>query len=349
MPHDTIRAVRVHKHGPPETLRVENMERPLPGPGTVRVRLAAMALNHLDLWVRRGIPGVRFPLPLIPGSDGAGIIDELGPGVRGFERGSRVFVLPATSCGNCGRCLAGDDNLCPEYGILGETSDGTSASEVVLPASSVAHLPDGIDFVDGASFGLSFLTAWQMLVRKARVMPGDRVLLHAAASGVSSAGIQIARHLGALIAATAGSPEKLELAKNLGADAVFDYRDDSWVDGVREWAGRSGVDVVLDHVGEATFAKSLKVLARGGRYVFCGSSSGHRLETDFRRIFFKNYEILGSTMGPRGDLFRIVELISKGRLRTVVDSVFPLSRIADAHRRLEQRRALGKVVVTMEE
>jgi NADPH:quinone reductase-like Zn-dependent oxidoreductase len=192
------------------------------------------------------------------------------------------------------------------------------------------------------------MTAWQMLVGKARVTAGDRVLVHAAASGVSTAGIQIARHLGALVAATAGSPQKLELARMLGADATFDYRDDSWPDGVRDWAGGANVDVVFDHVGEATFENSLRVLARGGRYVFCGSTSGHVLKTDFRRVFFKNYEILGSTMGSRGDLFRVAELIAAGRFRPVVDSTFPLSRIADAHAHLGNRRALGKVVVTMD-
>lgn len=345
----TIRVARIHEHGPPETLRLEPVPRPEPGPGEVRVRIAAMALNHLDIWVRRGIPGVRFPLPMIPGSDASGLVDAVGPGVAGHARGDRVFVLPATSCGVCAECLGGADNLCDEYRILGENRDGTSAEAIVLPAASVAPLPDSIGFVDGAAFGLSFLTAWQMLVHKAHVGAGDRVLVHAAASGVSSAGIQIARLLGARVVATAGHEEKLALARRLGADLALDYRDSGWVERARTWAGGPRFQVVFDHVGEATFGDSLRVLARGGRYVFCGSTSGHALQTDFRRLFFKNYELLGSTMGPRGDLFTIADLIAEGRLAPVVDRTFSFDAIADAHRHVEERRAIGKVVVRVDD
>ncbi len=348
MAMDTMRAVRIHEHGGPDALRLEDVPRPEPGPGEVCVRMGAMALNHLDVWIRRGIPGVRYPLPIVPGSDGAGLVEALGPGTAGPAPGTRVFVLPATSCGRCQPCLSGRDNLCAEYRILGEHRDGTSAELVVLPASSVAALPDGIDMASGASFGLSFLTAWQMLVHKARVRPGERVLVHAAASGVSVAGVQIARHLGARVAATAGAPEKLALAKELGADLVADYREASWVDEVREWAGGPCVDVVFDHVGADTFRHSMRVLARGGRYVFCGSTSGHELTIDLRRLFYKNYEILGSTMGRRGDLLRVAELMASGDLRAVVDRSFPLDDVAEAHRHLEARRAAGKVVVTID-
>ncbi|MDH3285766.1 MAG: zinc-binding dehydrogenase [Acidobacteriota bacterium] len=349
MPKDTIRVVRIHEHGGPEVLRIEDAPRPEPGPAEVRVRMGAMALNHLDVWVRRGIPGVRFPLPVVPGSDGAGVVDALGAGVGGPVPGTRVFVLPATSCGRCQACLSGVDNLCAEYRILGEHRDGTAAETVVLPAANVAPLPDDVDMAGGASFGLSFLTAWQMLVHKARVVPGDRVLVHAAASGVSTAGLQIARHLGAIVAATAGTAAKRALARKLGADLVVDYGAESWVDEVRDWAGGPEIDVVFDHVGADTLADSLRVLKRGGRYVFCGSTSGHELATDLRRLFYKNLEILGSTMGRRGDLFRIAGLMGAGRLRPVVDRAFSLDKISDAHRRLEARQALGKVVVTIDE
>jgi len=343
---DTIRAWRIVEHGAPEVLRLDEVPLPEPGPGEVRVRMEAMALNHLDLWVRRGIPGVRFPLPLVPGSDGAGTVDAVGPGVAGIEPGTRVFVLPGVSCGRCAACLAGRDNYCREYGILGESRDGTSAEAIVLPATNVAPVPPRLSLEEAASFGLVYLTAWHMLVHKARVRAGERVLVHAAASGVSSAGIQIARLHGARVVATAGSPEKLALARDLGAEEAFDYREEDWPARVREWAGPDGIDIVFDHVGEQTFGPSLRVLGRGGRYVFCGATTGPRLEADMRLVFFRNFEVLGSTMGRRADLLRVADLLAAGRLRAVVDPhTFTFEDLPAAHRHLEERRALGKVVV----
>ncbi len=343
---ETIRAFRVHEHGAPDVLRLEELPLPEPGPGEVRVRMEAMALNHLDLWVRRGIAGVRFPLPLVPGSDGAGRVDAVGDGVTGIEPGTRVFVLPGVSCGRCAACLAGRDNYCREYGILGESRDGTAAEAVVLPAANVAPVPAGISLEEAASFGLVYLTAWHMLVHKARVRAGERVLVHAAASGVSSAGIQVARLHGARVIATAGSPEKLALARELGAEEAVNYREEDWVSRVKAWAGPGGIDVVFDHVGEETFGPSLRVLGRGGRYVFCGATTGPRLETDLRLVFFRNFEILGSTMGRRADLLRVAGLIAAGRLRAVVDPArFRFEELPAAHRHLEERKARGKVVV----
>ncbi|MBP7147763.1 MAG: zinc-binding dehydrogenase [Acidobacteria bacterium] len=340
-----MRAVRIHGHGGPEALRVEDFPLPEPGPGEVRVRLAAMALNHLDLWVRRGIPGVKFPLPLILGADGAGRVDALGEGVAGPLPGTRVFLMPGISCNRCPECLAGRDNLCPSYGLLGEDHNGTAAEAIVVPATNIAPLPDSIGFEDGAAFPLTFLTAQHMLEHKARLRPGDRVLVHAAASGVGSAAIQLARLGGALVAATAGSAPKLALAQELGADFAVNYNDEDWVAQVRGWAGPRGIAAVIDHVGQATFAGSLRVLAKGGRYVVAGASSGFELKADFRHVFFKNLEILGSTMGRRADLYRLSELLKFGRVRVVIDSVVPLDQIAEAHRRLEARAALGKIVV----
>ncbi len=343
-----MKAYRIEAHGGPETLTLSDLPRPEPGPGEVRVRLVAMALNHLDLWVRRGIEGVRFPLPLVGGSDGAGVVEALGPGVDGPPPGTAVFVLPGVSCGACRACLAGRDNLCQHYGILGESRDGTAAEAIVLPRTNVAPIPAGLDFQQAASFGLTFMTAWHMLVHKARLAPGERILFHAGASGVSSAGIQIARQQGALIAATAGSTDKLDFARGLGSDLVVDYRDEQWTRTVRQWAGDEGLDVVFDHVGEQTFAPSMRLLGKGGRYVFCGATSGFALRSDFRPVFFKNQEILGSTMGRRADLLAVAELIAAGRLRPTVARVFPFDQMAEAHAFLEGRRALGKVVVTID-
>jgi 2-desacetyl-2-hydroxyethyl bacteriochlorophyllide A dehydrogenase len=340
-----MRAFRIHEHGGPEALRLEELPLPEPGPGEVRVRLEAMALNHLDIWVRRGIPGVRFPLPIVPGCDGAGRIDALGDGVAGPLPGTRVFVMPGVSCMRCEACLAGKDNLCPSYAILGEARNGTATEHLVLPATSIWPLADALDLESGAAFGLTFLTAWHMLVHKAHVEPGMRVLVHAAASGVSVAAIQVARLYGARVVATAGTPEKRTLALSLGAEEAYDSKDLAWVKKAREWAGPRGVQVVADHVGQETFPGSLQTLGKGGRYVFVGASSGFEMKADFRPVFFKNLEILGSTMGRRADLVTIAQLIGAGRLKVVVDSVFPFEEMAAAHRRLEERKALGKVVV----
>ncbi len=342
------RVYRLHEHGGPEALKLETRPLPEPGPGELRVRMGAIALNHLDLWVRRGIPGVRFPLPLIPGSDGAGCVDALGPGVSGPTPGTEVFVLPGLSCGRCRHCLAGDDNLCAEYHILGESCDGTAAESVILPASNVAPIPEGLSLEAAAAFPLTFMTAWQMLVRKARVRPGDRVLVHAAASGVSSAGIQIASLFGARVTATASSQEKRDLALELGAELALDSRDAAWTKELKAWAAPEGFDIVFDHVGAATFAPSMRLLGKGGRYVFCGATSGFDLSTDFRPVFFKNHEILGSTMGSRADLLRIAKLIAAGRLSPVLARTFPFSELGEAHAFLEERRALGKVVVRLD-
>lgn len=346
MTKTTIQAVRIHEHGGPDVLRFEELPLPEPGPGEVRVRLTAMALNHLDLWVRRGIPGVTFPLPLIPGCDGAGRIEALGEGVAGPLPGTRVFLFPGLSCMRCPRCLDGMDNLCPSYGILGESRNGTATEAIVVPASNVAPVPEKLDWPQTAAFPLTFLTAWNMLVHKLRLVPGQKILVHAAGSGLSSAGLQMARLLGASIAATATSPEKAKLAEELGAECVVNPRERDWTKKVRAWAGPSGLDAVFDHLGEETFGPSLRLLAKGGRYVFAGATTGFEMKTDFRLVFFKNLEILGSTMGRRADLFRIAELVNDGKLRPIVDSVFPFPDMAAAHQRLESRQALGKVVVT---
>lgn len=343
----TMAAYRIHRHGGPETLKVEEVALPEPGPGEVRVRVEAMALNHLDLWVRRGIPGVKFPLPLTGGSDGAGRVEALGPGVEGPEPGTPVFILPGVSCGCCRHCLAGRDNYCRSYGILGESRDGTAAERIVVPRANVAPIPEGLDAPAAASFPLTYLTAWHMLVHKARIRPGDRVLIHAGASGVSSAGIQIARHMGGLIAATAGSEAKLQLARDLGADLCVHYKEPGWTEAIKTWAGRGGLDIVFDHVGEETFPPSLRLLGKGGRYVFCGASSGSDLHADFRPVFFKNQEILGSTMGRKADLLRVAELFASGRFRPVIGKTFTFDQLPEAHAFLEARRALGKVVVTL--
>jgi NADPH:quinone reductase-like Zn-dependent oxidoreductase len=347
MADDTMHAIRIHAHGGVDQLRLEQVPVPDPGPGEVRVQVRASGLNHLDLWVRRGVPGHTFPLPMTPGCDAAGVISALGAGVENWKEGDEVVLAPGLSCGICPACLSGEDHLCPRYGILGETRDGTNAEFVVVPARNLMARPQTLDFAASASFSLTFLTAWHMLIARAELRPGETVLVHAAGSGVSAAGIQIARLFGARILATAGSEEKLQRARDLGAHETLSYRDPEWPRQVRALAGKGGVNVVLDHVGTDTFAGSLRSLAKGGRYVFCGATSGFELKTDFRPVFFKNLSILGSTMGGQGELRRIRDLVAAGHLVPVIDRVLPLEKVAEAHQILEDRQAFGKLVLSL--
>lgn len=340
-----MRAVVVHEHGGFEALRFEEREVREPGPGEVRIRVKAVGLNHLDIWVRKGVPGHRFPLPLIPGSDVAGLVDALGAGVEGVRPGDKVVVSPGISCGTCRECRAGEEPLCGQFGILGETRDGGCAEFLEVPRRNALPMPTNLDFSEAAAIPLVFLTAWHMLVAKAGLRPGQSVLIHAAGSGVSSAAIQIARLLGAKVMATAGSREKCEKALELGAEETVNYREADFVQEVRRWTDKRGVDLALDHVGEDTFDRTIRCLAKGGSYVTCGATSGYQMKTDFRPVYFKSLSILGSTMGGSHELMDVLDLVQAGSLRPVVDRVMPLRRVADAHRHLESRSGFGKTVL----
>lgn len=342
-----MRAVVIREHGDVDRLRFEDRPVPEAEAGDVRVRVRAVGLNHLDVWVRRGVPGHAFPLPIVPGCDVAGIVDAVGPGVGGWSEGDEVVVAPGVSCGTCPACREGREPLCTHYGILGESCDGGCAEYLVTTPRSLFHKPGRLSFPEAAAIPLVFLTAWHMLVDRASVRPGDRVLVHAAGSGVSSAAIQIARLWGADVIATAGSEPKCKLARDLGADQAINYRENDFVAGVRAWTAKRGVDVVVDHVGTDTFAGSLRCLAKGGRYVTCGATSGYDMRTDFRLVFFKNLSILGSTMGSNHELARVLERVEAGELHPVIDRVLPFDRIADAHRHLENRNAVGKTVLEL--
>jgi len=341
-----LKAVVVRQHGGPEVLLSEDRPLPEPGPGEVRLRVRAVALNHLDVWVRRGVPGHPFPLPIVPGCDVAGVVDALGPGTAGpFKPGDAALVAPGISCGACAACSLGDDHLCRDYGILGETRDGGCAEAVVVPARNLLPHPAGLAPEMAAAIPLVFLTAWHMVVERARVRPGETMLVHAAGSGVSSAAIQIGKVIGARVFATAGTDAKAEKARALGADEAINYREKDFSAEIRRLTAKRGVDAIVDHVGPDTWEKNIRSLARGGRLVLCGSTSGFEVRTDARFLFFKNLSVLGSTMGSRGELHRVLELVGQGRLRPVVDSVLPLAEVAEGHRRLEAREAFGKIVL----
>ncbi len=342
-----MRCVVIREHGGYDKLLFEDRDVPEPGPGEVRIQVKAAGINHLDAWVRRGVPGHAFPLPMVPGCDGSGVIDALGAGVAGLETGARVLIAPGVTEGDDECTAAGNDHLSPRYGIFGETRDGTCAEYVVVPARNAIPFADHISFEDAAAFPLATLTAWNMVMRRAQLEPGESVLIHAAGSGVSSAAIQIAKLAGAgKILTTTSSEAKAERARALGADEVIDYTDPAWSKAVKKATAGRGVDVVVDHVGEATFGGSLKTLVRGGRYVFCGATTGAQAQLHLNLVFFKNLAVLGSTMGSIGDMHRLVRLLEAGELQPIVDSVLPLDEVGEAHRRLEAREVFGKLVLT---
>lgn len=340
-----MKAVVVREHGGLEALRFEELPDPSPGPGEVVVEVRAVGLNHLDLWVRRGVPGHAFPLPLVPGSEVSGHVSSVGDGVRNLAAGDEVVLAPATSCGTCGACLAGEEEKCPDYRILGEGRDGGCADKVVVPRANVFPKPRGLSFEEAASFPLAFLTAWHMLAQRAALRPGETVLVHAAGSGVGAAAVSIAKHLGATVIATAGSAAKAAKAVELGADRAVDYSKEDFAQAVREFTARRGADVVVEHVGAATWEGSVRSLARHGRLVTCGATSGHEVGLNLRHLFFKSLSILGSTMGNFGEFREIVRLFDEGKLRPVVGRVLPLADVREAHRLLEAREVFGKIVL----
>lgn len=341
-----MRVIRFHGHGDSSVLRLEEIPTPTPAPGEVLVRVHACALNHLDLWERRGLPHVKIPLPHISGSDVAGEIAEST--VPGLAAGTRVMLQPGISCGRCEACLSGRDNECPVYDVLGYgLHPGGYAEYVAVPAANIIALPDHLDLVTAAAFPLTFLTAWHMLLTKARLQRNEQVLVLAAGSGVGQAAIQIARLFGARVIATAGSADKLERARALGADDVINHYDEDVADAVKRLTNRRGVDVVIEHVGEATWAQSVRSLARGGRLVTCGATTGPRGTVDLAALFAKQLSLLGSYMGTKGELLRAADHLFSGRLTPIVDTTFPLAEAAAAQDRLEKAGQFGKIVLTV--
>jgi NADPH:quinone reductase-like Zn-dependent oxidoreductase len=336
-----MKAVRFHEHGGPDVLRYEDAPDPTPAPGRAIVRVRACALNHLDLWQRRGLERVTIPLPHISGADVAG---EIADGGGAFAPGTRVMLQPGLSCGTCALCRAGRDNECPNYSVLGYMSDGGYAELVSVPVENVVPIPDHVDFVKAAAFPLTFLTAWHMLMTRASLAPGETVLVLAGGSGVGQAAIQIARLHGARVFATAG-PSKIEPTRALGAEVVFDHYADDFSKGVKAATGGRGVDVVIEHVGEATWDRSVRALARGGRLVICGATTGHRANVDLRHLFARQLSLLGSYMGRKTELLAAAPFFFDGKLVPAIDEVMPLQEARAAHERLEAGRQFGKIVL----
>ncbi len=344
-----MKAIVLHHHGGPEVLEAIELPEQPPGPGEVLVDIRACALNRLDLWVRGGLPGLEPTMPHVLGSDIAGVVSAIGLGVANEWLGREVVLNPGLSCGRCESCLSGWDNLCPSYRILGESARGGYAEQIVVPVANLVDKPAGLSWPEAAALPLTFLTAWQMLVVRANLRPGETVLIHAVGSGVGTAGLQIAKLLGARVIALASTDAKLARARELGADATIRTSDADWSKQVRALpeVGRRGVDVVFEHVGQTTWTESIKLCRNGGRVVTCGASSGWDARTDLRHVFFRQIQILGSTMGSKASLFTIGKLVGQGRLRPIVDRVFPLAEAAAAHRYLDQREQFGKVVLVI--
>jgi 2-desacetyl-2-hydroxyethyl bacteriochlorophyllide A dehydrogenase len=331
-----MKCVRIYEHGGFDKLVQEEIPTPTIGPTDVLVKVKATSINHLDLWIRKGLPGVKFPLPLIPGVDAAGVVVDVGATVSHVKGGDRVVVAQGISCGYCKHCLDGDDNLCKEYRLIGEHRDGADAEFLAVPARNIQRLPENVAFEAAAASALVFLTAWQMLVDKARVKQAEDVLIVGASSGVGSAGIQIAKLLGARVLATTSSEEKASGARDIGADEVINYRTENVLERVRKLTDKKGVDVVFDHVGASIWEENIKMLAKGGRLVTCGATSGYEAKTDLRYVFYKQLQILGSTMGRKGDLITIMNLIGQGKLRPVIDRILPLTEVRQAHQIVEE-------------
>ena len=315
--------------------------------GQVRVAVKAVALNHLDIWVRKGVASPKLPLPHILGCDIAGVVEAVGAGVEGINPGDAVVVNPGISCGHCERCLAGQDNLCPEYQILGEHRWGGYAELVTVPASNVLPKPTQLGWLEAAALPLTFLTAWQMVVDRLQVRPGEDVLVMAAGSGVSVAAIQIAKLHGARVIAAASNEEKLAKAKALGADEGVNYSLPDWHKEVRRLTGGKGADAVVDHTGAQYWQGVIKATAWGGRISLAGASSGYEANTPLSHIFYRQLSIFGSTMASKSRLFPILKFVEEGRLSPVVGATLPLSQAAEGHRLLEGRSVFGKVVLAV--
>ena len=338
-----MKAVFFRAHGGNEVLEYGEWPEPEPGPGEARVAIRAAAMNRLDLFVRNGIPHV--PLPQVPGSDGAGVVDAVGPGVEGLTPGDRVLLQPGLFCGTCEFCRAGEQSLCVIFRIVGEHVAGTFAEKVVVPARNLFPIPGGLSFERAAAFPLVYQTAWRMVVTRGAVRPGETVLIHGAGGGVGGAAMEIALLAGARVFATTSGEEKARRLAEAGAALVIDHGAEDVAAVVREKTGKRGVDVVIDSVGEATWMTSLKCAAKGGRIVTCGATTGPNPKEEIRLIYWKQLSILGSTMANDHEFRAMLAAVAAGKLTPRIDSTFAFSRVREAFERMEKGDHHGKIVL----
>ncbi|PYS54416.1 MAG: alcohol dehydrogenase [Acidobacteria bacterium] len=340
-----MKAVVFDKHGGPEVLRYADVPDPVAGRGEVVLEVKATSINHIDIFLRRGMPGVKVPLPKIIGSDAAGVIREIGPEVSDLRAGQRVTINPGISCGRCEFCAAGFGSQCLTYAMVGENTDGAYAELLKVPSHIVLPIPDSISFEEAAAAPLVFLTAWSMMAVKGNIRPGEDVLILGVGAGVGTAAIQIAKMLGCRVFATASTEEKLQRAKQLGADFLINYRTEEFDKKIRDLTNRRGVDVVVDYIGADTWVRSLRAARRGGRVLTCGATTGFAPQTDLRQIFFRQVQVIGSTMGSHREFLDVMKCVFRGQLKPVIDRVLPLKEAPKGHELIEARAVFGKIVL----
>ena len=340
-----MQAVQFTDHGEREVIEYGDYPDPAVGDGEVLVDVKAGALNHLDVWTRRGLPGLELEMPHVPGSDAAGVVREVGPAVTRFEEGDRVALLAGVNCGDCEFCRHGEETMCETYHIIGEHVPGVHAELAAIPEDNLVRVPEGVDWETAAAAPLVFQTAWRMLVTRAKIQAGEKVLVLGASGGVGHAAVQIAAHAGAEVYATGSSEAKLEAAREHGADYAINYEDEAFDERIYGLTDGRGVDIVVDHIGEATYADSLRSLAKGGRLVTCGATTGPNPGAQLNRIFWEQLQVIGSTMGTRGECDDVLELVWDGTFEPAIREILPMSETARAHELLEDRDGFGKVVV----
>ncbi|SHG79221.1 zinc-binding dehydrogenase [Halobaculum gomorrense] len=340
-----MQAVQFSEHGDRDVIEYGDFPDPDPDRGEVLVEVKAGALNHLDIWTRKGLPGVDLEMPHIPGSDAAGVVVGTGEGVTRFEEGDHVAVTAGVSCGDCEFCRHGEESQCVRFSIIGEHQRGVHSELAAVPEGNLVAVPDHVDWEVAGSASLVFQTAWRMLLSQGELGPSESVLVLGASGGVGHAAVQIADYVGAEVYATASTEEKLSYAEDCGADHVINYEEDNFAGEIRDMTGRRGVDMVVDHIGAATWHDSLKSLAKGGRVVTCGATTGGRPETDINRIFWNQLKVIGSTMATPGEVDDVLELVWDGTFEPRVRETLPMSEAARAHEMIENREGFGKVVV----
>lgn len=343
-----MKAVCINRHGGLDVLSFTDSERPKISSHEILIQTKAAALNHLDIWVREGIPGVELRFPHILGSDGAGIVTETGSLVKGFRVGDKVLINPGISCNSCEFCLTGEHSQCLNFSIMGENISGTFAEYFKVPEENGYPIPEHLSFSEAAALPLTFLTAWRLLVSKAKIKPGDNLLIIGIGGGVAGAALQIGKYAGARVFVTSGSDEKLEQAREFGADFTINHNQSDFAQEILSLTVKAGVDVVFDSVGTATWDKSFKCLKKGGRLVTCGATSGPMVNLDIRRLFWNQISIFGSTMANRREFLEMMKAVESGRLKPIVDKVYPLKDASEAIKRMEEQSQFGKIVLSLD-
>ena len=341
-----MKAIRIHEHGTENVLKYENIKEPECGLNQVKVKIYASSVNHLDLWIRKGIPGVKIPLPMILGSDGSGRIVEVGENVKGYKVDDDVIIQPGAFCGDCKNCNKGKENYCHQYGILGEHYNGIQAEYVVLNPVNIYPKPYCLNYNEAASMPLTFMTAYEMLVKRAKLQKNETVLIYGGSSGVGSAAIQICKDIGANIISTSGNSIKSKFCLDIGANYVVDHNSKNMYEKIKQIAGKSGVDVIFEHIGFKTWISSLHLLGRGGRIVTCGATTGNKVEIDLTHLFIKQQSILGSTMSSLLTFKEILKKINAGIYKPVRGKIFNFSDVRYAHKYMNDRKQIGKIILS---